>query len=179
MTDFEVAEEDAYRLRPMPTGLARGRLIVTAAVVDDTLLALRSFRGADGQHEGIVFWGGRSIGPETVITAAVVPDAQHTWGSVRVDERAVAAAARAMRPYGAGMLAQVHSHPGTGTHHSDGDDDLVLMPFEGMFSLIAGNYAAGRFEPQALGVHQFQAGRWVRVTNSAEAVLVVPRLLWA
>jgi hypothetical protein len=179
MSDLEVAEEEGYRLRPLPTGPARGRLIVTAAVVDETMLGLRSFRGADGEHEGIVFWGGRSIGPDTVITAAVVPDAQHTWGSVRVDERAVAAAARAMRPYGAGMLAQVHSHPGAGTHHSDGDDDLVLMPFEGMFSLVVGNYAAGSFEPPALGVHQFQGGRWVLLTNSEEAVLVVPRLLWA
>ena len=179
MSDLEVAEEDGYRLRPLPTGLARGRLIVTAAVIDDTVLALRSFRGADGPHEGIVFWGGTLAGPNSVITAAVVPDAQHTWGSVRVDERAVAGAARAIRPYGAGVLAQVHSHPGTGTHHSDGDDDLVLMPFEGMFSLIVGNYAAGTFATPELGVHQFQSARWVLVTNREEAVLVVPRLLWA
>lgn len=179
MSEADVAGAGSYRLRPLPSGLARGRLIIPAAVVDDTMLALRSFRGPDGPHEGVVFWAGTSTGGETVITAAVVPDADHTWGSVRVDERAVAAAARAIRPYGAGVVAQVHSHPGLGTYHSDGDDDLVLMPFEGMFSVIVGRYASGSFVPAALGVHQFQDDRWVLVTDSEVALLVVPRLLWA
>jgi hypothetical protein len=178
--DEDGAEEGVYRRKPLPTGPARGRLIVSRAVVGDTLLALRSFRGSDGEHEGIVFWGG-TVGTDTLITiaVAVAPQAIHTWGSVRVDERAVSAAARALRPYGAGLIAQVHSHPGDGTHHSDGDDDLVLMPFEGMFSLIVGRYAAGSLDLDAIGVHQFQDGRWVLVTNAANAVVVVPRLLWS
>jgi len=33
-----------------------------------------------------------------------------------------------------GILCQVHSHPGSDTRHSDGDDELVLLPFEGMLS---------------------------------------------
>lgn len=175
----EGSGEGVYRLRPLPSGPARGRLIVSRAVIDDTMLALRSFRGLDGPHEGIAFWGGRSVGDDAIITMAVVPQAEHTWGSVRVGERAVAAAARAMRPFGAGLLAQVHSHPGGGTHHSDGDDDLVLMPFDGMFSLVVADYATNHFEPSAVGVHQFQDGRWVLAINWEEAVVMAPRLLWA
>lgn len=175
----EASREGEYRLRPLPSGPARGRLIVSQTVVNDTMLALRSFRGADGPHEGIAFWGGRSVGTDAVITIAVVPQAQHTWGSVRVGERAVAAAARALRPFGAGLLAQVHSHPGGGTHHSDGDDDLVLMPFEGMFSLVVAHYATERFEPSAVGVHQYQDGRWTLITDWERAVAMAPRLLWA
>lgn len=179
MTDAERDHEDVHRRRPLPRANARGRLIVGETVIDDTVIALRSFRGADGAHEGIVFWGGKAVGGDTVISLAVVPQAAHGWGRVHVDERAVAAAARAMRPYGAGLLAQLHSHPGGGTHHSDGDDDLVLMPFEGMFSLIVGRYAADRFDLSAVGVHQFQDGRWVLVTDAEDAVVVVPRLVWS
>jgi hypothetical protein len=176
--DEDGAEEGVYRHKPLPTGPARGRLVVPQAVVDDTVVGLRSFRGGDGLHEGIVFWGG-TVGSNTLITIAVVPQAIHTWGSVRVDERAVSAAARALRPYGAGLIAQVHSHPGGGTHHSDGDDDLVLMPFEGMFSLVVGRYASDGFDLGAAGVHQFQDGRWVLVTDPADALVVAPRLLWS
>lgn len=175
----EVSDEGVYRLTPLPSAQARGRLIVSQAVVDDTMLGVRSFRGLDGPHEGIAFWGGRSIGADALITMVVVPQAEHTWGSVRVGERAVSAAARAMRPFGAGLLAQVHSHPGGGTQHSDGDDDLVLMPFDGMFSLVVPHYAAGRFEPAVVGVHQHQDGRWTLITNPEEAVVMTPRLLWA
>ena len=179
MTDVEGDHEDVYRRQPLPRASARGRLIVGETVIHDTVIALRSFRGIDGAHEGIVFWGGRTVGDHTIIGLAVVPQAEHGWGRVHVGEHAVAAAARAMRPYAVGLLAQVHSHPGGGTHHSDGDDDLVLMPFEGMFSLIVGQYAAEGFDLSAVGVHQFQDGRWVLVTDAADAVAVMPRLLWS
>ena len=28
------------------------------------------------------------------------------------------------------------SHPGRDTRHSEGDDTLIIMPYEGMFSLV-------------------------------------------
>jgi proteasome lid subunit RPN8/RPN11 len=73
------------------------------------------------------------------------------------------------------IVAQVHSHPGSDTRHSDGDDDLVLMPFPGMFSLVVASYGAGSLLPgQGAGLHQFQDGRWVLIRRSPRALIVVP-----
>ncbi len=46
-----------FRRSPLPTGPARGRLIVTRDVIDATTLALRGHVGSDGSHEGVVFCG--------------------------------------------------------------------------------------------------------------------------
>jgi hypothetical protein len=70
----------------------------------------------------------------------------------------------------------VHSHPGNDTRHSDGDDELILLPYQGMFSLVVGDYGHGRLpQAQGSGLHQFQDGRWVRVTD--DALIVVPALV--
>ena len=55
-------------------------------------------------------------------------------------ETAFADVARRARSMHLGILAQVHSHPGADTRHSDGDDELVVMPFENMLSLVAPHY---------------------------------------
>jgi len=49
---------------------------------------------------------------------------------------------RAARRLGLAVMAQVHSHPGADTRHSDGDDELIVLPREGMFSLVIGRYGA-------------------------------------
>ena len=64
---------------------------------------------------------------------------------------------------GLGILAQVHSHPGRDTRHSDGDDDLVVMPFENMLSLVAPYYGRAIRAITDFSVHQFQDRRWVFV----------------
>jgi hypothetical protein len=70
----------------------------------------------------------------------------------------------------------VHSHPGNDTRHSDGDDQLILMPYQGMFSLVVGDYGhGGHLQAESFGLHQFQEGRWVHVTN--DALIVVPALV--
>ncbi len=74
----------------------------------------------------------------------------------------MAAAQRAGREMGLALLAQLHSHPKDWIEHSAGDDDLVLMPFEGMPSIVAPWYGRVGLRPLAgLGVHQFQDGRWI------------------
>lgn len=160
------------RQTPLPKLPARGQLIVPAAVVNATATALRASRGDDGRHEAIVLWAGRTAADTTLVVAAVVPDSDHGWGHVLMDERQVSAAARAARRYGLGIVAQVHSHPGNDVRHSDGDDHLVLMPFENMFSLVVGNY--GDAPVERAGLHQFQDSRWCLVTNPTDALVVVP-----
>src|SRR5487761_1115925 len=163
-----------YRLRPLPTAPARGRLVVAESVLAATSRILTSFEGEDGDHEGIAFWLGRLVSGDTYVLAAIRPEAEHTFGSVLASEGAVGEISRRARALGLGVVAQVHSHPGSETRHSDGDDELVLMPFEGMYSLVVAYYGRGRLDTTGgLGVHQCQDGRWVTVSDAASALVVV------
>lgn len=165
---------EVFRLIPLPAAPARGRLIVAEAVINPTGRALRSFRGSDGRHEGIVFWVGRRSAEDTVVVSVITPQATHTRGSVRVEHAEVGRIARAARRLGLGLVAQVHSHPGTGTGHSDGDDQMILLPHEGMFSLVVARYGRGSVLPSGgAGLHQFQDGRWVGVADATEAMIIV------
>jgi hypothetical protein len=167
-----------HRRKPLPRAAGRGRLVVAEVVADQTLDALRRFRGDDGRHEGIVLWSGRRSDEDTIVCSAIVPEAGHTWGSVRIGRAAVGKAARAARRLGMVIASQVHSHPGTDTRHSDGDDDMILLPFEGMFSLVIASYGDGSIRPrEGAGLHQFQDGRWVAVDDADEVMVVAPALL--
>jgi proteasome lid subunit RPN8/RPN11 len=162
-----------HRRSPLPTAPARGHLIIAQQVLQPTRTALQASRGSDEAHEGLVLWLGRTAGTSTVVLSALVPATDHGPQKVLCDERAVGAATRAAHAVGLGVVAQVHSHPGADTRHSDGDDQLVLMPFENMFSLVAGHYGHGELLPPAAGLHQYQDGRWVQVTNPG-AMIVIP-----
>jgi proteasome lid subunit RPN8/RPN11 len=163
-----------HRRTQLPTASARGKLLVAEQVLAPTLTALRASGGPDGPHEGLVLWLGRTIGTTTVVLAQVCPPARTGRDFVLLDERAVAAASRAARGYELGVVAQVHSHPGRDTRHSDGDDHLVLMPFEGMFSLVVASYGSGSPNSgRGAGLHQYQDGRWVQITDS-QTMVVVP-----
>lgn len=162
----------------MPTGKARGRLVVSAAVRDATVLQLRAARGKDGPHEGLALWAGRTDGPDTIVVASVAPRTEHSWGRVVAGAADIAAAARKARALGLGIVAQVHSHPGDWTDHSEGDDQLVLLPFEGMFSLVVANYGRGGIQPGgSVGVHQFQTSQWVKVSNDGTTLIVVSAVI--
>jgi proteasome lid subunit RPN8/RPN11 len=164
-----------HRARPLPEAAAIGRLVVAEPVIDATAAALRRFAGRDGRHEGIVLWLGRTIGPTTLVMSSLVPDCDHSWGHVAVSAAQVGAATKRARTSSLGIVAQVHSHPGDDVRHSDGDDDLILMPFHGMYSIVVGRY--GDAPVLGEGVHQFQNGRWHRVTDAQESAIIVPAQL--
>lgn len=166
----------AYRRRPLPTGSLRGRFVLSAGLLAATRRALVSFALAgieDGGHEGMAFWAGHRDGDWTCFIQTIVPDADHGPGHVSADRRAVVAAARAARARQLGILAQVHSHPGDDARHSDGDDDLVLMPFDGMLSIVAPRFGLTLSSLDHACVHQFQAGRWVLCSSASVAKGVV------
>jgi proteasome lid subunit RPN8/RPN11 len=162
-----------HRRFPLPAAAARGHLIVAQQVLPSTAAALQASHGSDGAHEGLVLWLGRTAGTSTMVLSALLPATDHGPQKVLCDEQAVGVATRAAHAVGLGVVAQVHSHPGHDTRHSDGDDQLVLMPFENMFSLVAGHYGHGDLLPPAAGLHQYQDGRWVQVTNPG-AMIVIP-----
>ncbi|MCO5168172.1 MAG: Mov34/MPN/PAD-1 family protein [Planctomycetes bacterium] len=170
-----------YRTKPLPQAPAVGHLVVPDAVREATLAALcasgRSTPYGARADEGLVYWAGRVVEHTTLVTCAILPDSDHEPLRVVADEKAIGACARAARQRRLGLIAQVHSHPGRDTRHSDGDDDLVLMPFEGMFSLVVASYGASGLDHDTIGVHQFRSGRWWSVTNLREAVIFVPSIL--
>ncbi|HVT70442.1 MAG TPA: Mov34/MPN/PAD-1 family protein [Trebonia sp.] len=147
-------------------------------MADHTRAALQRFRGLDGPHEGLVYWAGRRSGEDTLVLGALLPASDHGPQHVFVGEREVGRMSRRARALGLAIVAQVHSHPGRDTRHSDGDDTLILMPFEGMFSLVVADYGRGAITPvDGAGLHQYQDRRWVQVAaECADAMLIVPPL---
>lgn len=161
-----------HRKTDLPVADGRGRLLVAEQVVAGSIDALKASKGFDGRHEGLVIWAGRQFDDITLVTTTVVPETQHGLGHVFMDEAQVAAAARIARNHRLGLVAQVHSHPSADTRHSDGDDQLILMPYDGMFSLVVALYGTVGFE--GVGVHQYQDGRWCQIANPAEVISIIP-----
>jgi len=177
-----MSESYTYRLKPLPEGELKGIFLVTHDVLLRTKQVLVDYALAgidDGGHEGLVYWAGREMGETTAFLAAVAPDADHSAQRVQASKQAIAKAARACRAVRLGMLCQVHSHPGQGTYHSDGDDEMVLLPFEGMLSLVAPKYGITLENLSDFGVHQFQKGTWVHCSRQSvqNNLIVVPSLL--
>jgi hypothetical protein len=164
-----------HRTRPLPELPALGHLLVAESVVKRTQELLQHADTGTQPHEALVWWLGRQAGGDTIVLACHQPPCHSGPQLVTADEAATGNAARAARAMRLGIVSQVHSHPGTDTRHSDGDDDLVLMPFLGMFSLVVASYGAGSLLPeQGAGLHQFQDGRWVLIRQPHPALIVAP-----
>lgn len=164
VTELPEAAGPLYRRSKLPRGELRGVFIVTTGVLRATHNALESFAVSgiyDGGHEGIAYWAGREMTGCTVFVQAVIPEADHSAGRVMVSELELGRSQRAARESQLGILAQVHSHPGADARHSDGDDELVLMPFENMLSIVAPHFGLTLETMADVCVHQFQDGRWV------------------
>jgi proteasome lid subunit RPN8/RPN11 len=172
------SDPPVYRTKPLPTGALRGEYLLAGDVLDTTReelvgFALKGIR--DCGHEGLVFWGGRQSGDLTAITTVIVPEVQHSHGRVNVSRRAYGIAARRARKRGILLLAQVHSHPGSDNRHSDGDDEMIGLPTEGMLSVVVPNFGVRFCGLADAGVHQFQEGRWVLCSeDSVEAQMKTP-----
>jgi hypothetical protein len=141
-----------------------GTFQITEGALVATERLLPTYRGPDGDHEGIVFLCGRELGKTTVLTTVIAPDCDHGPGHVMCSMAEVQAVTAHAHDVGLGVLAQVHSHPSAWSEHSVGDDTMVLMPFEGMLSIVVPHYGHHGMRPlHSLGVHQYRSGQWVRV----------------
>lgn len=60
--------------------------------------------------------------------------------------------------------------------HSDGDDELVLLPFENMLSIVAPHFGQRFNDLAGARVHQFQDGRWVLCSPESVTrnVIIIP-----
>ena len=152
------------RTRPLPRGALRGRYWIGSELVDRTRDVLSDFYEAglsDGGHEGICFWAGTERPGLTTLEAVIVPIANHGPHSVFVSASEFGNAVTEAHAAGLGILAQVHSHTTWDTRHSDGDDELIVMPFENMLSLVAPHFGRVVTSIGDFSVHQFQNHRWV------------------
>lgn len=167
-----------YRRTPLPVAPANGSLIIAEQCINPTLARLKSSQGSDGNsHEGLVFWLGRTVGNSTLVLSVGAPKLESTPGSVKANEAVVGQIARSARSHMLGVVAQVHSHPGFDTRHSEGDDKLVFMPFHGMFSLVVADYGNGGLTLEdGVGLHQYQGNRWVQIKDP-NAMIIVPSLI--
>lgn len=171
----------AYRNTPLPEGEIRGLFFVPQPMIEATRKALVDYCLAgiqDGGHEGIAYWAGRELGSSTSFLQVIVPHAEHGPGRVMVSRAEVGRTQRKAREYRLGVLCQVHSHPGSDARHSDGDDSLVLLPFENMLSIVAPNFGIDFTSMEHACVHQFQDGRWVYCSprSVADQIVVVPTM---
>lgn len=163
-----------HRLKPLPVGPAIGNLIASSLVIERTMHALRQSYGPDGKHEGLVFWAGRRCGADAIAMMALVPRTDHGIGHVFVSEAGFGWAVKTARQHRLVLVAQVHSHPGRDTRHSDGDDDLVLLPSEGLYSLVVAAYGhSGLTRSEGVGIHQYQSHRWVQVSDSFPDPIII------
>jgi proteasome lid subunit RPN8/RPN11 len=164
-----------HRTKPLPEGPALGHLVVGAAVIDRTAHLLQDAGRDPEPHEGLAWWFGRRVDNDVIVLACHRPPCSSGPDFVMADAAATGSASRAARAVGLVLVGQIHSHPGDDTRHSDGDDDLVLMPYEGMFSLVVARYGSGSVLPDGgAGLHQFQTGRWVLIRQSAPALVIAP-----
>jgi proteasome lid subunit RPN8/RPN11 len=168
-------------LRPrLPVRPLCGSFLIAEAALRATERLLATYRGPDGDHEGLVFLCGRELGSTTLLTTAIAPDCEHEIGRVMCSLAEVQRVTERSHEAGLGVLAQVHSHPGAFSEHSRGDDHMVLMPFEGMLSVVVPHYARYGMRPlQNMGVHQHRDGRWVRVEPASvrTGIMLLPAAL--
>lgn len=171
--------QSVYRTRPLPVRKLVGTILVPEPIIDATRVALTDFALSgirDGGHEGIVFWAGREFEGGMILTHAIHPRADHGPGHVHVSREEVGRVARIARSFKLGILCQIHTHPGADVRHSDGDDGLILLPFDGMLSIVVPHFGVRFHNFEDVGVHQFQGERWVLCSKNSvkDAISIFP-----
>ena len=126
------------------------------------------------REESVVYWyGAESLrtgrgGKIDLVAAVGVPCARYTEGQFVVQGDDAARLGRAMMSQSLACLAQFHTHPGSGTEHSDYDDENAISMRDGFLSLVAPCYGgAGRSLRDGVTVHEAWDRRWYVLDNGA------------
>jgi proteasome lid subunit RPN8/RPN11 len=143
-----------------------GTILIGANVIEETVSALRRSGTPDESHEGVVYWAGRRLGPDAVVTTCIAPAAETTYGSFATSSSTNAKVVMFLAQEGLELLGQVHSHPGRFVDHSHGDNERALMPYEGLLSIVVPHYGRRGMQPLTdCGIHFFEGGAFRRLTN--------------
>lgn len=144
-------------------------LVVPDRVVRATIDAVRSYSTWRKRYEGVAYWLGSDDGSTAIIATVVAPIADTGPGYFRVSAEENARVISLAHEYGLIVVGQVHSHPGSRTTHSAGDDGDAFMPSEGMYSLIIPNYARGKPPISTWGIHRYENGAFRKLTDPERA----------
>jgi proteasome lid subunit RPN8/RPN11 len=140
---------------------------VSAQLLDRTADVLRQSGDRGQLHEGVVYWAGRRMGAQNIVTTCIAPDARTTYGSFATTSHANARVVMYLADHGLELLGQVHSHPGAFVDHSDGDDECALMPYDGFLSIVVPRYARDGLRPlSSCGVHIFEFSGFRRLSHA-------------
>jgi hypothetical protein len=154
----------------LPTTDLAGDFLITERTVEDIFNTLRqqSQEGpASDGNEGLVFLAGWRTDLLVFYSTVIGPRVQNNYGSVFVTAAEFGHCAKRARHATVQILAQVHSHPDTCCHHSDGDDKLIILPFEGMLSVVVPHYGTHDVPLTQCGIHQYRKGAWCLCTESS------------
>ena len=152
------------RHKSIPTG--NGTVYLCESVLKQSIETLSSSGNAVEHHEGIVYWAGRRYGLDSLVTTCIAPAATATYGSFKTSSYTNAKVVMWLAREELELLGQVHSHPGSFVDHSQGDDELALMPFEGFLSIVIPHYGQQGIWPLTqCGVHRFEAGQFRRLST--------------
>jgi hypothetical protein len=138
------------------------------------------FAGAGGMLERVAFLDGVAAGPTAadggVVTTVAVPHADQSDGHWDVSAREMSRAGRHLRSYELVRLAQVHTHPGRWTGHSDSDDELAFSQVPGAISIVLPAHATTWPGLGDAGVHRRARDGWHQLDHDdvAHHVKVVP-----
>ncbi|MEW6732143.1 MAG: hypothetical protein AB1489_12515 [Acidobacteriota bacterium] len=141
-------------------------VLIHESLIQDSVVLLQQAKDETSAHECILYWAGKSLGSEWIITTCIVPRAETTWGSFITSAASNAEVIAFLALYKLELLAQVHTHPEDLVDHSAGDDAGALMPFENFLSIVVPKYgSAGILPLNQCGVHRYESGRFRRLSN--------------
>lgn len=146
-------------------------VLVPKRVCEATCNGLRSHSPAYEDHEGVVYWAGMELGEPTpewlLVTSCIVPEASTGPRQFEVSALANTRVTEAVHEHDIGVLATVHSHPGTSTIHSGTDEDEAFFPYDGSYSIVVPEYADDGMRPLvSCGIYRYETDQFRRLDNS-------------
>jgi hypothetical protein len=135
-----------------------------------------AFRSVPGIAERVAFFDGIAAGPTPadggVVTTVTFPRARETEGDWEVKAVDMSAAGRHLRPYDLVRLAQIHTHPATGTGHSEPDDKRAFSQQPGTISIVLPGHALTYPGLGDAGVHLRERRGWRELDHREVATYV-------
>lgn len=128
-------------------------------------------------HESVLYWAGMEMDNKWVLSTCIRPVARTTRGSFQTSTRANAEVISFLAAHQLGLLAQVHTHPGSFIDHSEGDDEGAFMAFENFISIVVPDYGRQGILPLTqCGVHRMENGQFrrLRVDEINQSFRILP-----
>jgi hypothetical protein len=144
---------------------------------------IERFTVAAGLPECVAFLDGVALGPEPehggVVTTVTLPDADQQHGGWWVDAGRMSTAGQHLLAYRLVRLAQVHTHPGPWTRHSQLDDALAYSQRVGTISIVLPTHALTHSGLGGAGVHLRGRDGWreLRAEEIDHHLKIIPSVL--